>query len=144
MPGGIAARCSECQVFLILKNYKICAIVPPMRQFGGKYINLFGVKLGERVPKTIFRLRGQGGRIISDYDTEQDSYKINFIYISLFRNNNHLDLYKSWNRGSVLSTPVLGGTGATSLEGDGGVKALSHPPILVKINTFTTEEAYLC
>ena len=46
--------------------------------------------------------------------------------------------------GSFLSTPVLGGTGATSLEGDGGVKALSHPPILVKINTFSTEEAFPC
>lgn len=44
-----------CQVFLIFwEKYKICAIVPPMRQFGGKYMNLFGVKLGERSPQNRF------------------------------------------------------------------------------------------
>jgi hypothetical protein len=49
MPGGIAARCSEVQVFIIFGTItKICVIMPPTRQFGGKYMNLLGVKLVER------------------------------------------------------------------------------------------------
>ena len=45
---------------------EICAILPFAKRFSYKKMNLFGIEPGMEDPKTIFGLRWQGYRIISD------------------------------------------------------------------------------